>query len=211
MATVDVETLQRLSMLRLRNKLMHSYEQQLEDVPETRDPQVESVSDYVLDSSFGYFSLLSEKVTTDDEVKKELKNSEMEFIDYLLTSDFETEYENDATAFVERYIVKHREAFLNWMLEFFMHYQDNPQIVIPLLELFRCYDYSFFNEQAGAISEMCIHNKSLEVQDVNLSLLGHWCDINAKRIMDAVEEPTDPWMRMKYKRIKEIIDGRCTT
>ena len=42
MATVDVETLQRLSMLRLRNKLMHSYEQQLEDVPETRDPQVES-------------------------------------------------------------------------------------------------------------------------------------------------------------------------
>lgn len=211
MATVDEETFQRISMLRLRNKLMHSYEQQLGVIPVTLDPQVESVSDYVLDSSVGYFSLLTEKVTTDDDVKKELKNSETVFIDYLLASDFETEYENDATAFVEKYIVKHREVFLNWILEFFMYHQDNPRIVIPLLELFRCYDYDYFNEQAGAISEMCIHNKSLEVQDVNLSLLGHWCDNNAKRIMDAVEEPTDPWMRMKYKRIKEIIDGKCTT
>ena len=76
MATVDVETLQRISLLRLRNKLMHSYEQQVEDIPVTRNPQVESVSDYVLDSSVGFFSLLSEKVTTDDDVKKELKNSE---------------------------------------------------------------------------------------------------------------------------------------
>lgn len=211
MAIVDVETLQRISLLRLRNKLMHSNEQQLEVIPLTWNPQVESVSDYVLDSSVGYFSLLTENVITDDDVKKELKNFETEFIDYLLASDFETEYENDATAFVERYIVKHREAFLNWIIEFFMHYQDNPQIVIPLLELFRCYDYDYFNEQAGAISEMCIHNKSLEVQDVNLSLLGHWCDKNAKRIMDAVEEPTDSWMRMKYKRIKDIIDARCTT
>lgn len=211
MAIVDVETLQRISLLRLRNKLMHSNEQQLEVIPLTWNPQVESVSDYVLDSSVGYFSLLTENVITDDDVKKELKNFETEFIDCLLASDFETEYENDATAFVERYIVKHREAFLNWIIEFFMHYQDNPQIVIPLLELFRCYDYDYFNEQAGAISEMCIHNKSLEVQDVNLSLLGHWCDKNAKRIMDAVEEPTDSWMRMKYKRIKDIIDARCTT
>lgn len=29
MATVDIETLQRISMLRLRNKLMQSYEQQV--------------------------------------------------------------------------------------------------------------------------------------------------------------------------------------
>ena len=73
MATVDVETLQRISLLRLRNKLMHSYEQQVENFPVNMNPQVESVSDYVFDSSVGFFSLLSENVTTDDDVKKDLK------------------------------------------------------------------------------------------------------------------------------------------
>ena len=74
MATVDVKTLQRIALLRLRNNLVHGNEQQLGVVLETWEPQVESVSDYVLDSSVGYFSLLTENVTADEDVKNELKN-----------------------------------------------------------------------------------------------------------------------------------------
>lgn len=61
-------------------------------------------------------------------------------------------------------------------------------------------------------SQICINKRdSLSVQSANLSLLGHWCNKEALRLIRGVELPEDPWVRVKYERLTEIITALCTT
>lgn len=164
--------------------------------------------------SVGYYSKLRSVVDEDEErilVMKRFQEEESVFIAFLNAANFDEEYENDATLFVEhRLHGRDADTFRIWLQDFFMYHQTDSFIVCQLLRMFMCLDFELVDSPASIISEACIHNKSNEVKDVNLSLLGHWCNKKALMILNGVEEPSDAWMRIKYHKLKEIIAERCT-
>lgn len=152
--------------------------------------------------------------TSNDDEQKELRSrlwrEKDTFINALNEADFSTENENDATLFIVDHLhQKNADSFLLWLQDFCLEYMREEKIIIKILQLFMCFDYETFGVAAGMISEACVHNPSLEVQDTNLSLLGHWCNQKALKIMEGVEEPSDPWMKVKYRKLKEVIRERC--
>lgn len=182
------------------------------------DAQVLDLSNVSFDSSTsasdGYYTKVRSAVDEDEErilVMKRFQDEECVFIAFLNNANFDEEYENDATLFVEQRLHgRDADTFRVWLQEFFMQHQTDSFIVCQLLRLFMCLDFELVDSPASIISEVCIHNKSNAVKDVNLSLLGHWCNKKALVILNGVEEPSDAWMRIKYHKLKEVITERCT-
>lgn len=169
------------------------------------------VDSSLYDSEYGYSVQQQEDSSKGHDIKSQLWRHKELFISALLHADFSVENENEATDFVNHYLHgKHSDTFLLWLQDFSLDYMRDEQIMSKLLQLFMCFGYEELGIAAGMISEACIHNHSIIVQDFNLSLLGHWCNERALKIMEGVEEPTNPWMRVKYRKLYNIIQERCT-
>jgi len=203
----------------------HSYLKSLADIPDQISiPKIfgedilksATVINLTIDSStdvseVGYSIVPSNSEEQQSDLQVQFWSEKDEFISSLIEADFSVENENDATWFVLRHLQgKHSDAFLLWLQDFSLQYLREEDIMVKLLQLFMCFDFKELGTAAEMISLACVHNPSLEVQDTNLSLLGHWCNSTALKIMEGVEEPLDPWMRIKYRELKEIIAERCT-
>lgn len=181
---------------------------------------VDKVHTAILDSSVGVTSGLAYMPVTEipartkkeKNINDELVEREAEFLKYLLSADFKTEFENDATLFVDYYLQIAKAPFLTWLGDFYLHHQEEEKVLLQLIALFQCYDYEELTPIAPMFSQICINKRdSLSVQSANLSLLGHWCNNEALRLIKGVELPDDPWVRVKYERLTEIITAICTT
>lgn len=162
-------------------------------------------------SEVGYTIVPSRSEDQQSDLRVQFWSEKDEFISSLIDADFSVETENDATWFVLRHLQsKHSDVFLLWLQEFSLQYLREEEIMVKLLQLFMCFNFDELSIAAEMISLACVHNPSLAVQDTNLSLLGHWCNSSALNIMEGVEEPSDPWMRIKYRKLKEVIAERCT-
>ena len=157
------------------------------------------------------FSISGRPQLEDREINEELKNREPEFITYLMDADFSVEYENDATLFIDGYKDRYPNAFNFWLSDFFNCHMQDDELIIQLLKLFQCYMFEELPPVATTIGCTCIGFRDApEVQSANLSLLGHWCNLEAARLIQRMELPSDPWIRVKYERLNEIILSRCT-
>lgn len=174
----------------------------------------------IFDSSVGVTSGLAyipvTKIPVRTKMEKDINNElverEPEFLKYLLSADFKTEFENDATLFVDYYLQIAKAPFLTWLGDFYLHHQEEERVLLQLIALFQCYDYEELTPIAPMFSQICINKRdSLAVQSANLSLLGHWCNKEALRLIRGVEMPEDPWVRVKYERLTEITTALCTT
>lgn len=169
---------------------------------------IDSSSDY---SEVGYTLVPSTNELQHSDLQTRFWSEKDEFIMSLLDADFSVETENEATWFIHSHLQsKYSDAFLLWLQDFSLQYLREEVIMVKLLQLFMCFDFEELGIAAEMISLACVHNPSLEVQDTNLSLLGHWCNPTALKIMNGLEEPADPWMRIKFRKLKEVIAERCT-
>lgn len=178
------------------------------------------VEDVTIDSSIGIASGLAYMPVTEipirtkkeKDINEELEERESEFLRYLLSADFKTEFENDATLFVDYYLQVAKAQFLNWLGRFYLRHQEEESVLLQLIALFQSYDYEDLTPTAPMFSQICINKRdSLAVQSANLSLLGHWCNKEALSLIKGVVLPEDPWVRVKYERLTEILIALCTT
>lgn len=147
---------------------------------------------------------------SDEQKLKRMSEYEDYFVSHLIETDFEESIEPEIFVFARKQIANNKVVFLTWLEQLFWNYQKNELFVVKLIDLFLCFDYEEVQPQASMLAVAFKVIKSHVIQSKNLSLLGHWCNKKALSIIEDFEEPTDPWLQIKYNHLKDIIRKRCT-
>lgn len=147
---------------------------------------------------------------SDEQKLKKMSEYEDYFISHLIDTDFDESIEPEILVFARSQIAVNKVVFLTWLEQLFWNYQKNELFVVKLIDLFLCFDYEEVQPQASMLAVAFKVIKSHVIQSKNLSLLGHWCNKKALSIIEDFEEPTDPWLQIKYNHLKDIIRKRCT-
>lgn len=147
---------------------------------------------------------------SDEPKLKTMSEYEDFFISHLIDTDFDESIEPEILVFARRQIAVNKVIFLTWLEQLFWNYQKNELFVVKLIDLFLCFDYEEVQPQASMLAVAFKVIKSHVIQSKNLSLLGHWCNKKALSIIEDFEEPTDPWLQIKYNHLKNVIRKRCT-
>lgn len=164
------------------------------------------------DSSVDYlWGILNASSNISDEQKlKKMSEYEDYFVSHLIETDFDESIEPEIFVFARKQIAVNKVIFLTWLEQLFWNYQKNELFVVKLIDLFLCFDYEEVQPQASMLAVAFKVIKSHVIQSKNLSLLGHWCNKKALSIIEDFEEPTDPWLQIKYNHLKDVIRKRCT-
>lgn len=147
---------------------------------------------------------------SDEQKLKRMSEYEDYFVSHLIETDFDESIEPEIFVFARKQIANNKVVFLTWLEQLFWNYQKNELFVVKLIDLFLCFDYEEVQPQASMLAVAFKVIKSHVIQSKNLSLLGHWCNKKALSIIEDFEEPTDPWLQIKYNHLKDIIRKRCT-
>ena len=147
---------------------------------------------------------------SDEQKLKRMSEYEDYFVSHLIETDFDESIEPEILVFARRQIAVNKVIFLTWLEQLFWNYQKNELFVVKLIDLFLCFDYEEVQPQASMLAVAFKVIKSHVIQSKNLSLLGHWCNKKALSIIEDFEEPTDPWLQIKYNHLKNVIRKRCT-
>lgn len=147
---------------------------------------------------------------SDEQKLKRMSEYEDYFVSHLIETDFNESIEPEILVFARRQIAVNKVIFLTWLEQLFWNYQKNEFFVVKLIDLFLCFDYEEVQPQASMLAVAFKVIKSHAIQSKNLSLLGHWCNKKALSIIEDFEEPTDPWLQIKYNHLKDVIRKRCT-
>lgn len=147
---------------------------------------------------------------SDEQKLKRMSEYEDYFVSHLIETDFDESIEPEIFVFVRKQIANNKVVFLTWLEQLFWNYQKNELFVVKLIDLFLCFDYEEVQPQASMLAVAFKVIKSHVIQSKNLSLLGHWCNKKALSIIEDFEEPTDPWLQIKYNHLKDVIRKRCT-
>lgn len=148
---------------------------------------------------------------SDEQKLKKMSEYEDYFVSHLIETDFDESIEPEIFVFARKQIANNKVVFLTWLEQLFWNYQKNELFVVKLIDLFLCFDYEEVQPQASMLAVAFKVIKSHVIQSKNLSLLGHWCNKKALSIIEDFEEPTDPWLQIKYNHLKDVIRKRCTT
>lgn len=147
---------------------------------------------------------------SDEQKLKRMSEYEDYFVSHLIETDFDESIEPEILVFARKQIAVNKVIFLTWLEQLFWNYQKNELFVVKLIDLFLCFDYEEVQPQASMLAVAFKVIKSHVIQSKNLSLLGHWCNKKALSIIEDFEEPTDPWLQIKYNHLKDVIRKRCT-
>lgn len=147
---------------------------------------------------------------SDEQKLKRMSEYEDYFVSHLIETDFGESIEPEIFVFARKQIANNKVVFLTWLEQLFWNYQKNELFVVKLIDLFLCFDYEEVQPQASMLAVAFKVIKSHVIQSKNLSLLGHWCNKKALSIIEDFEEPTDPWLQIKYNHLKDVIRKRCT-
>lgn len=147
---------------------------------------------------------------SDEQKLKRMSEYEDYFVSHLIETDFDESIEPEIFVFARKQIANNKVIFLTWLELLFWNYQKNELFVVKLIDLFLCFDYEEVQPQASMLAVAFKVIKSHVIQSKNLSLLGHWCNKKALSIIEDFEEPTDPWLQIKYNHLKDVIRKRCT-
>lgn len=147
---------------------------------------------------------------SDEQKLKRMSEYEDYFVSHLIETDFDESIEPEIFVFARKQITNNKVIFLTWLEQLFWNYQKNELFVVKLIDLFLCFDYEEVQPQASMLAVAFKVIKSYVIQSKNLSLLGHWCNKKALSIIEDFEEPTDPWLQIKYNHLKDVIRKRCT-
>lgn len=147
---------------------------------------------------------------SDEQKLKRMSEYEDYFVSHLIETDFDESIKPEIFVFARKQIANNKVVFLTWLEQLFWNYQKNELFVVKLIDLFLCFDYEEVQPQASMLAVAFKVIKSHVIQSKNLSLLGHWCNKKALSIIEDFEEPTDPWLQIKYNHLKDVIRKRCT-
>ncbi len=165
-------------------------------------------------SGAGIFSLISKSESATDLLDEEstlekLNTLKLTFIHNLLAKANDDSDEEAYLLLNTLFYSYRRGDILLWVQQIFNANCNNEKIVLGLLRLFLEYSFKEVSPVAMTIAACCKNHTSYTVKSATFSLLGHWCNKDALDIITAFEEPREMMLRVKYKKLKEIISKKC--
>lgn len=166
-------------------------------------------------SGAGIFSLISKSESVTDMPDEEgalerLDSFKLTFTNKLLAKAND-ENDEEAYIFLKNLFSSYRkEDILLWVQQIFNDNCNNEKVVVGLLWLLLEFSFDEVSPVAMTIAACCKNHKSYAIKSATFSLLGHWCNKEALDIITAFEEPREMMLRVKYKKLKEIITAKCT-
>jgi len=166
-------------------------------------------------SGAGIFSLISKSesatdIPDEEGVLERLDSFKLTFTNKLLAKAND-DNDEEAYIFLKNLFSSYRKAdVLLWVQKIFNDNCNNEKVVVGLLKLLLEFSFDEVNPVAMTIAACCKNHKSYAIKSATFSLLGHWCNKEALDIITAFEEPREMMLRVKYKRLKEIITAKCT-
>lgn len=166
-------------------------------------------------SGAGIFSLISKSESVTDMPDEEgtlerLDSFKLTFTNKLLAKAND-DNDEEAYIFLKNLFSSYRkEDILLWVQQIFNDNCNNEKVVVGLLRLLLEFSFDEVSPVAMTIAACCKNHKSYAIKSATFSLLGHWCNKEALDIITAFEEPREMMLRVKYKKLKEIITAKCT-
>ena len=166
-------------------------------------------------SGAGIFSLISKSesatdIPDEEGVLERLDSFKLTFTNKLLAKAND-DNDEEAYIFLKNLFSSYRKGdVLLWVQKIFNDNCNNEKVVVGLLKLLLEFSFDEVNPVAMTIAACCKNHKSYAIKSATFSLLGHWCNKEALDIITAFEGPREVMLRVKYKRLKEIITAKCT-
>ncbi len=166
-------------------------------------------------SGAGIFSLISKSenatdIPDEEGVLERLDSFKLTFTNKLLAKAND-DNDEEAYIFLRNLFSSYRKGdVLLWVQKIFNDNCNKEKVVVGLLKLLLEFSFDEVSPVAMTIAACCKNHKSYAIKSATFSLLGHWCNKEALDIITAFEEPREMMLRVKYKKLKEIITAKCT-
>ncbi len=166
-------------------------------------------------SGAGIFSLISKSesatdIPDEEGVLERLDSFKLTFTNKLLAKAND-DNDEEAYIFLKNLFSSYRKGdVLLWLQKIFNDNCNKEKVVVGLLKLLLEFSFDEVSPVAMTIAACCKNHKSYAIKSATFSLLGHWCNKEALDIITAFEEPREMMLRVKYKKLKEIITAKCT-
>lgn len=143
--------------------------------------------------------------------KKFDKSRQQEFVKTIRATRFEPGEDNAATRmFAELLQEKYKDEVLKLVNTLFVDNFDDPKLCVKILTMLGDYSYEDLKPFSQTIALASIANKNPRVKSAALNMFAHWGNKDALRLLNEVEEPTEPWIKMKYHSIKKSLEKKCS-
>lgn len=178
---------------------------------------------HIIESSYGdvaYQSLLalSEILSENSSIgtvipvasKDFTEGHKQRFIEIIQNAIFEAGEDNAATEMMAELLMDHKEEVLKLLNTLFVDNYEDINLCVKILSLLGDYGYEELKPYSQSIALASIANKSPRIKSAALNLFAHWGNKDALRLLMEVDEPTEPWIKMKYLSIKKSLEERCS-
>lgn len=173
-----------------------------------------SYSDVAYQSLLALFEVLSENSSTETVIpvasKEFTEGHKQRFIETIQNVFFEAGEDNAATEMMAELLVNHKEELLKLLNTLFVDNYEDTNLCVKILSLLGDYSYEELKPYSQSIALASIANKSPRIKSAALNLFAHWGNKDALRLLMEVDEPTEPWIKMKYLSIKKSLEERCS-
>ena len=132
------------------------------------------------------------------------------FIETVQNAIFEAGEDNAATEMMSELLVDYKEEVLKLLNTMFVDNYKDTNLCVKILSLLGDYSYEELKPYSQSIALASIANKSPRIKSAALNLFAHWGNKDALRLLMEVNEPTEPWIKMKYLSIKKSLEERCS-
>ncbi len=143
--------------------------------------------------------------------KKFDKSHQQEFIQLIHSTRFEPGEDNAATRmFADLLKERYRDEVLKLMNTLFVENFDDSKLCVKILSMLGDYSYDELKPFSQSIALASIANKNPRVKSAALNMFAHWGNKDALRLLSEVDEPSEPWIKMKYHSIKKSLEEKCS-
>jgi hypothetical protein len=136
-----------------------------------------------------------------------------ELKDVILQTKFEPGEDNAATIMFEEFVSQERtkDAVLKFIQGLFveMYEKGNVAVCVKILTMLGGYSYDDLFPYSQVIALASLSNKSPRVTSAAINMFAHWGNREALNLLNGVEEPKEPWIKMKYLSVKKSLEEKC--
>lgn len=136
------------------------------------------------------------------------------FLNIIKYAKFEDGEYNAATDKMKELLEINKDMTMTLLQEYFLKGLEEDSLdevlLTKILSLLGDYDYEYLRPYSQLIAASAYSVKSIKVVSAVFRLLGHWGNQESLSLLKKYQEPIEPWLNIKYKRLLSSLEKRCT-
>lgn len=133
------------------------------------------------------------------------------FLNVLRITNFEFGEDNTATFLFADMLEENKESTLNLINQYLVDNNNDESLIVKILSLLNDYSYDELYPYSQVVALASLSNKSMRVRSAAFNLFSHWGNTKSLELLETTAVPTEPWLKMKYNKIKDSLKERWST